>query len=149
MLGSTCQARLGEIEQQIEQRYGTPQSCVDASSNEVYRICHYESQGLKIVVHYGTFRQSRDGRSAAGLSLWESYTAPGALSEAAVQTILDANKGSSTWSHGEDKVDNNTGNYREWRTADHTRVAKLFARKDGKRQLVVEWLEVTPPPTGF
>ncbi|HVM61813.1 MAG TPA: hypothetical protein VMV72_13205 [Verrucomicrobiae bacterium] len=149
MLGATCQARLGEVEQQVAQRYGAPQSCADPSPKQGYRVCHYESQGLEIVVHYGTSKQSREGRSAAGLSLWESYTSPGTLSEDAVQTILDANKGASVWSHGEDKVDNDTGNYRLWKTADHTRVAKLFTRQDRKRQLVVEWVDVTPPPKGF
>jgi hypothetical protein len=104
---------------------------------------------MEIVVHYGTANQLRDGRSAAGLSLRESYTTPGGFGEDAVRTILDANGGTSTWSHGDDKVDNDLGNYRVWKTVDGTRVAKLFTRQDRKRQLTIEWIDVTPPPRGF
>jgi hypothetical protein len=149
LIGFACQAHLGEIQRQIGQRYGAPKSCANPSPTNEYQVCRYEAQGMEIVVHYGTAKQSRDGRSADGLSLWESYTAPGAFGEDAVQTILDANKGASTWSRGEEKVDNDLGSYRFWRTVDRSRVAKLFTRKDGKRQLTVEWVDVTPPPTGF
>ena len=149
LIAATCQARLGEIEQQVIQRYGAAKSCTDPASKEGYRVCHYESQGLEIVVHYGTTQQSRGGRSAAGLSLWESYTASGVFGEDAVKTILDANKGASAWSRPEDKSDSQLGNYRTWRTDDHSRIAKLFTRQDQRRELTVEWVDVTPPPTGF
>jgi hypothetical protein len=149
LIGFTCQARLGEVGRQVGERYGAPKSCTDPTPTEAYRVCHYQSQGMEIVVHYGTAKQSRDGRSADGLSLWESYTVPGAFGEDAVQTILDANKGASVWSRPEDRADNELGNYRVWKTADRARVAKLFTRKDGKRELAVEWIDVTAPPTGF
>ena len=62
---------------------------------------------------------------------------------------FDANKGTSTWSRIEEKIDNNSGTYRTWKTKDGTRFAKLFARPDHRMQLNVIWLDVAPPPKGF
>ncbi len=149
MIGFTCQARLGEDERQVGERYGAPKSCTNPTPTNEYRVCRYQSQGLEIVVRYGTAKQSRDGRSAAGLSLWENYIVPGAFSEDAVQTILNDNRGTSGWSRGESRVDKDFGNYRLWRTVDRGRIARLFTRQDGKRELTIEWIDVTPPPTGF
>ena len=149
LLGSICQARLGEIEQQSAQRFGPPTTCHDPGTNEVYRVCEYQSQGLEISVHYGTAQISRESKSVAGLSLWESYTASQVFSETAVEAILDANKGTSTWSRTEEKTDNNSGTYHTWKTKDGTRFAKLFVRPDHRMQLNIVWLDVASPPKGF
>jgi len=147
--GSVCQARLGEIEQQSAQRYGSPTACHDPGTNENYRVCDYQSQGLDISVHYGTAQTTRDSKPVPGLSLWESYTAAQVFSEGAVDAILDANKGSSIWSRTEEKPDNNSVPSRTWKTKDGTRFAKLFTRPDHRMQLNVVWLDVAPPPKGF
>ena len=148
---TAAQARIGETEAELAARYGKPLKATPAKAVGYavfpYRMQSFGAQGISIVVEFGNARDKRNGESAADRSVSESYSAAQDFTPAAINSLLESNKGASKWVAAPTEVYSNK-EVKTWVLADGTRRARLY--REGTRQtLKVQWVDVTPVPQGF